>query len=71
MQTLIWIGAAVTLLGVAGLVYCVLEAAKAKREGLEDEALRDRLQRVVAVNLGALFLSAIGLMMIVVGILLG
>ena len=71
MEMLIPIGAVVTLLGVAGLVWCVLLVRKAKAEGLDDAAMRARLQRVVALNMGALFLSAIGLMMVVVGILLG
>ena len=71
MANLIWIGAVVSLLGIAGLVWCVMIALKARREGLDDEAMKTRLQRVVAINLAALFLSAIGLMMVVIGILLG
>ena len=71
MENLIWIGAAVTLLGLAGLVWCIIKVARAKRQGLDDAALKDELQKVVAFNLGALFLSAIGLMMVVLGILLG
>lgn len=71
MANLIWIGAVVSLLGIAGLVWCVMIALKARREGLDDEAMKTRLQRVVAINMAALFLSAIGLMMVVIGILLG
>lgn len=71
MEYLVWIGTALALVGVAGLVWCVLIAARAKREGLEGDALRERLQRVVALNLGALFISAIGLMLVIVGIFLG
>jgi len=68
MGWLIWTGTAVTLLGVAGLVLCILSVARARRAGLDEAALRARLQRVIALNLGALFVSAIGLMMVVVGI---
>lgn len=71
MENLIWIGALVTLLGLAGLLWCVMIALRAKRQGLDENAMKSRLQRVVAINMGALFLSAIGLMMVVVGILLG
>lgn len=71
MGYLIWIGALVSLIGIAGLVWCVMIALKARREGLDGEAMKARLQRVVAINMGALFLSAIGLMMVVIGILLG
>jgi hypothetical protein len=70
MQTLIWAGAALTLLGVAGLVYCVLRALKARRAGLPDDALRAELQRVVLINLGALGVSFLGLMLVVLGIFL-
>lgn len=71
MDILIWTGAAVSMLGVAGLIWCILLVARARKQGLSDEELRQRLQRVVPMNLGALLLSAIGLMMVVVGILLG
>ena len=71
MEMLIWLGAAVSLLGLAGLVWCILRVWKARRAGLEDAALKAVLQKVVPVNLGALFLSVTGLMMVVVGILLG
>ena len=70
MENLIWIGAVVTLLGLAGLVWCILKVQKARNLGLDDAALKTELQKVVALNLGALFLSAIGLMMVVIGILL-
>ena len=71
MAWLIWIGAAVTLAGVAALVLCILSVARARRAGLTEPELRTRLQRAMALNLGALFLSALGLMMVVTGILLG
>ncbi len=71
MEALVWGGAAVSFAGLCGLVWCIVLAARARRAGLADAELRARLQRVVALNLGALFLSVIGLMMVVVGILLG
>jgi hypothetical protein len=70
MEMLIWAGAAVTLAGVAGLLACVVSVARARRAGLDDAALKVRLQKVIALNLGALFLSVIGLMMVVIGIFL-
>lgn len=71
MDWLIWIGALVTLAGLATLIWCILSVARARRAGLPDAELRSRLQRAVTLNLGAVFLSAIGLMMVVAGILLG
>ena len=70
MEVLIWLGAAVSLLGLAGLIYCILLAFRAKRAGLEGEEMRARLQRVVVLNMAALLVSAIGLMMVIVGIFL-
>lgn len=71
MQALVWAGALVSLCGIGGLVYCVLRALKARRSGLPDEAMRAELQRVVVVNMGALAISALGLMLVVLGIFLG
>ena len=70
MEWLVWAGAAVSLLGLAGLLYCVRVAMKAKKEGLSGEEMHARLKGVVALNMGALLVSAIGLMMVVMGIML-
>ena len=70
MEYLIWIGALVTLLGLGCLIWCIVKVQRARAQGLDDEALKIELQKVVPLNLGALFLSATGLMMVVVGILL-
>lgn len=71
MEALIWIGTGISLIGLLGLLWCILTVFRAKRAGLSDDQLRVRLQRVVALNLGALFVSVIGLMMVVIGIILG
>lgn len=70
MENLIWIGALVSLIGILGLGWCIAIALKARREGLDDAAMKARLQRVVAINMAALFISAIGLMIVVTGIFL-
>lgn len=71
MHILIIIGAVLSLLGVAGLGYCVLLAMRAKREAQNPDEMRAKLQRVVAMNMGALGVSALGLMLVVAGIALG
>lgn len=68
MVWLIWIGVAVTLLGVAGLAFCVVAALNARRSGLDDAQMRAQLQKLVAYNMAGLALSALGLMMVVVGL---
>ncbi|WP_092886276.1 hypothetical protein [Roseicitreum antarcticum] len=70
MEWLIWSGAFVSLLGVAGLIWCVVFALRARRAGMDDAALRAKLQKAMAMNLGALVVSTLGLMMVVLGIFL-
>lgn len=70
MQLLVWAGTVVTLCGLGALIWCIVTVARARKAGLDDAALKARLQRVVAINLGALALSALGLMMVVIGVIL-
>lgn len=70
MDWMIWIGAALTILGVAGLVYCILLALKAKKANLPDDAMRAALQKAVVLNMAALAVSGIGLMFVVFGVML-
>lgn len=70
MAILIWTGAGITGLGLVGLVYCIVVAARARRAGLEGQEMTDKLRSLVAINLAALACSAIGLMMVIVGTVL-
>lgn len=70
MEVLIWLGAAVSLTGLAGLVWCIVTVWIARKKAHSDEELRARLQRVIPMNMAALFLSVLGLMLVVVGIFL-
>lgn len=67
---LIMIGATLSVIGLIGIIYSIVAVAKAKRAKLEDAVLRERLAKVLPVNLGALFVSVIGLMCVIVGIVL-
>ncbi|MGA1233574.1 MAG: hypothetical protein EBR73_06565 [Rhodobacteraceae bacterium] len=71
MEILVWVGAGISVVGLIGLVWCIAKVASAKRAGLSDEALRDAVKRVVPINMGALMLSVLGLMMVIVAISLG
>ncbi|WP_281823720.1 hypothetical protein [Jannaschia rubra] len=71
MAALIWIGAAMTVAGLLALGWCIFVALRARRQGLEGAAMEARLRGLVAVNLGALALSAIGLMLVAAGVILG
>lgn len=71
MEIIVWIGAALSVLGICGILYSILAVTKAKRAGLPDAELRDRLSRILPINLIALFVSMIGLMAVVIGVMLG
>jgi hypothetical protein len=71
MEMIVWIGAALTLAGVGMLVWCIVSVAKAKRSGLSEDALKARLQKIVALNLAALGVSGLGLAAVILGIVLG
>ena len=70
-EMMIWAGAGLSLLGLAGLIWCILKVARARRSGLGDDDLRATVASVLPMNMGALFLSVIGLMLVVVGVILG
>ena len=70
MTLLIMIGAGLSLVGVGGLILCILLALKARKMGLSEADMRQKLQKIVALNLGALAISAVGLMMVVFSIFL-
>jgi len=67
---LIMIGATLSVIGLIGIIYSIVAVAKAKRAKLEDAVLRERLAKVLPINLGALLVSVIGLMCVIVGIVL-
>ena len=70
MDALIPLGSLVALLGLLGLGWCILLVLRAKRANLPEAEMKARLQKVIALNMGALALSALGLMMVVIGVLL-
>ncbi|MFP7571139.1 hypothetical protein [Marivita sp. S2033] len=71
MDLLIWSGATLSFLGLCGLVYCIFRVARARKAGLSDDALRAAVQKVMPINLASLFISVLGLMMVILGIFLG
>lgn len=71
MEIIVWIGAALSAIGICGIVYSIVAVARAKRAKLSDEELRARISKILPINLIALFVSMIGLMAVVIGVLLG
>ncbi len=70
MAWVIWSGAAMTVLGVVGIVWSLVLVLRARRAGLDDAALRGRLARALRVNVVALLLSMLALALVVVGVIL-
>ncbi len=71
MEWLIWGGAAVSVAGLAGLVWCIVTVMRARKAALADDEMRTVMQKVLPRNLAALLLSVIGLMMVILGISFG
>jgi hypothetical protein len=68
---LIWSGVFLSLAGLAGLIWCIVFVARARKQAQSDDELKATLQKALPLNLGALFLSVIGLMLVVLGIFFG
>lgn len=71
MEALVWIGAAISVIGLVGIVLSILKVNTARKEDLTDEELRARIQKALPLNLGAFMLSALGLACVVLGVILG
>ncbi|MFK7761822.1 MAG: hypothetical protein AB8B62_01045 [Roseobacter sp.] len=67
---LIWSGAFLSLLGLCGLIWCIVCVARARRARLGETELREKLRKALPLNLGSLFVSVIGLMLVIIGIFL-
>lgn len=70
MGWLIGIGIALSSIGLVGLIVSILRVLKARRAGLSDDDLKKAVERAIPLNMGSFALSAFGLMMVVVGLLL-
>ncbi len=70
MEIVVWIGAALSVVGLVGIIYSIIAVTKAKRAGLPDEELRARISKILPINLIALFVSMIGLMAVIIGVML-
>jgi hypothetical protein len=70
MDWLIGGGTTLAVIGLIGLVYCIYSAIAARRQNLDDDIMRARLQKIVGWNMIALLVSTLGLMCVVLGIFL-
>ncbi len=70
LEWIIWTGAGLSLVGLVGLIWCIFHVGRAKRANLDDADMRAVLKTAIPINMAALFLSAVGLMMVVLGVFL-
>ncbi len=70
MTALVWFGAAISVAGLLGLVWCIVAITRARRANLSEEAMRGRLRQAVTVNMAAFLTSVLGLILVVVGVIL-
>ena len=70
MDFLIWGGAVVSFSGLVGLIWCIIKARQAKNAARSDEELNAAIRMLIPWNMGALFLSTIGLTIVILGIFL-
>ena len=71
MVPLILGGSFISLVGLAGLINCIFKVMNAKKSALNEDELKAVVRNTLPMNLASLFLSVLGLMAVVVGILLG
>jgi len=67
---MIWIGAALAVAGLGGVLWCIRRAAWMKRAGLDDQAIRSGIGRLIFVNMAAVFAAFLGLGLLVTGLIL-
>ena len=70
MPNLAFLGLLMALLGLGGLGWCIAQGLRIRRAGLPPAEIHARLHRLLAVNFGSVGLAALGLAILVVGLLL-
>ena len=70
MLILIWGGALLSLFGLIGLLFSMYKVAKAKKNNTSDQELRDSIKAAMTLNLASLFVSVLGLMSVIIGVLM-
>lgn len=67
-SVLVWVGVVLTAAGLLAIIGCIIAVRHAKRQG--DAVLQERMRILVPANMAALFVSTLGLMAVIVGLVL-
>ena len=70
MLILIWGGALLSVFGLIGLLFSMYKVAKAKKNSTSDQELRESIKAAMPLNLASLFVSVLGLMSVIIGVLM-
>ena len=70
MLILIWGGALLSVFGLIGLLFSMYKVAKAKKNNTSDQELRDSIKAAMPLNLASLFVSVLGLISVIIGVLM-
>ena len=70
MLILIWGGALLSVFGLIGLLLSMYKVAKAKKNNTADQELRESIKAAMPLNLASLFVSVLGLMSVIIGVLM-
>lgn len=70
MLALVVIGIVLSLAGLAGVLWCIWQAARLRRADLGEDALRAELRRLIVAHAAAIGAAFLGLGTLVVGLLL-
>ena len=70
MLILIWGGALLSVFGLIGLLFSMYKVAKAKKNSNSDQELRESIKAAMPLNLASLFVSVLGLMSVIIGVLM-
>jgi hypothetical protein len=70
MLIIIWFGALLSVLGLIGLLFSMYKVAKAKKNSTSDQELRASIKAAMPLNLASLFVSVLGLMSVIIGVLI-
>ena len=70
MLILIWGGALLSVFGLIGLLFSMYKVAKAKKYSTSDQELRESIKAAMPLNLASLFVSVLGLMSVIIGVLM-
>ena len=64
-------GVVLTLIGLAGILWCIRKAAWLRRSDIEGEQAMAELRKLVPANVAAVGVAFMGLAVLIVGLVLG